>query len=61
MSFAAGTEVAVVIQPRKGWIAIPLGEGDDVDSRPPAAILFDNTAYGFVSEEDRARHAWVLE
>jgi hypothetical protein len=46
---------------RKGWVAVPLGEGEEVDARPPAAILFDNTAYGFVPEEDRGRHAWVLE
>ncbi|HVS02228.1 MAG TPA: hypothetical protein VMT16_05620 [Thermoanaerobaculia bacterium] len=46
---------------REGWVAVPLGEGDDVDARPPAAILFDNTAYGFVPKEDRARHAWVLD
>lgn len=53
-------EVVEAGECRDGWVAFVLGEEGRHDRRPAASIVFDNTAYGFVPESDRARHAWRL-
>ena len=46
---------------RKGWVTFSLGSRDDVDDRRPSSIIFDNTAFAFVPETERAHYAWTLD
>ena len=46
---------------REGWVTFVLGTPDEFDDRLPTAIVFDNTAFGFVEERGRGRAAWRIE